>query len=125
MSLEVESKKKKYLLWFVVCLFQGLPQGIEVADVVEEKAEPFFTGLRSIFSPRRVAIQTSSLLGLWFASSFVYYGIVLFSPGYFGELSSFSPAFFTLLTSLAEIPILVGGGILSLKFGCVEKSIKQ
>jgi hypothetical protein len=47
----------------------------------------------------------------------VYYGIVLFSPDYFADLSSFSPAFFTMLTSLAEIPILVGGGILSLKYG--------
>ena len=98
-------------------MFFFFTQGIEVAEVVEEKKEPFLSGLRAIFTPRRQALQTLCLFGLWFSSSFVYYGIVLFSPDYFADLSSFSPAFFTMLTSLAEIPILVGGGILSLKYG--------
>ena len=108
-------KKRKWGKCFVIFFLKK--KGIELTVEEEGKKESFGKRLKKIFAPRRMAVHTMSLLGLWFCSSFVYYGIVLFSPAYFVQLSSYSPAFFTVLTSLAEIPLLVGGGIASLKYG--------
>ncbi len=74
--------------------------------------------LQVVFSPS-LRWRSAALFGLWFFASFVYYGIVLFSPSFFASShdAALSPAASTLVTSLAEVPLLVGGGVLSLYVG--------
>jgi putative MFS transporter len=74
--------------------------------------------LRFVFS-RDLALRSVGLFILWFCASFVYYGIVLVSPAVFAAQTqpALSPAASTLLTSAAEVPLLIGGGVLSLYVG--------
>jgi putative MFS transporter len=74
--------------------------------------------LKFVFSPE-LALRSAALFILWFCASFVYYGIVLVSPAVFAAQTqpALSPAASTLLTSAAEVPLLIGGGMLSLRVG--------
>lgn len=71
--------------------------------------------MRVIFRPA-LLWTTIWLSLLWFCASLTYYGVVLFSPGFFRSLG-LSPSVLTMITSIAEIPALVLGGLISGWFG--------
>ncbi len=96
----------------------GLELAPDPGELRDEALVSLRERLRFICSPE-LRLRSAGLFSLWFCSSFVYYGIVLLSPAVFAAhaQSALSPAASTLLTSAAEIPLLVGGGVLSLHVG--------
>ena len=78
----------------------------------EEETESTVWGrLKSIFegSLRRTTLFLSFV---WFSSSFLYYGIVFFTPGFYTALDV-SPYMSIFVTSCGEIFFLIGGGVVS------------